>query len=188
MEHVTPFDWHRLFLGDEPALFFAEIAFRVVAVYVFAVLLVRMMGRRGYRGLSPFESVVIIALGSAAGDTMFYPQVLLLYAFVVIALVVGLDRVFAGLQVRSKAVNSFIEGDPLLVVSGGRIDYDAVRRASMRPDELLAMLREQGIDNVGELRFAFIERTGGLGFIRYTKGEWRPGERTFPADLSGESG
>ena len=188
MEHVTPFDWHRMLLGDEPVLFFLEIAFRVVAVYVFAVLLVRMMGRRGNRGLSPFESVVIIALGSAAGDTMFYPQVPLLYAFVVIAMVVGLDRIFASLQLRSKAVNSFIEGNPLLVVSDGRVDYAAARRANLRPDELLAMLREQGIDDVGELRFAFVERTGRLGFFRYPKGEERPGERTFPADLSDGSG
>ncbi len=38
-------------------------------------LVLRLMGKRGNRSLSPFANVVIIALGSATGDSMFYPQV-----------------------------------------------------------------------------------------------------------------
>ncbi len=83
MDPVSPFDWHRMFLGAEPPLYFLEIIFRIAALYTFTVLAVRLMGKRGNRNLSPFQTVVIIALGSATGDTMFYPQVPLLYAFLV---------------------------------------------------------------------------------------------------------
>jgi len=110
MDPVTPFDWHRMFLGNEPPLYFLEIAFRVVLIYVFAVLALRLMGKRGNRNLSPFQTVVVIALGSAAGNTMFYPQVPLLYAMLVIVVVVALHRVFAIAQIKAKGVNTFLEG------------------------------------------------------------------------------
>jgi len=182
MDPVTPFDWHRMFLGNEPPLYFLEIAFRVVLIYVFAVLALRLMGKRGNRNLSPFQTVVVIALGSAAGDTMFYPQVPLLYAMLVIVVVVALHRVFAIAQIKAKGINTFLEGDPLIVIEAGVLLPESLRKARMRPDEIMGMLREQGIEDTGVVRFAFLERTGTLGIFRYSEKERRSGENTFPAE------
>ncbi|PRY93808.1 uncharacterized protein DUF421 [Hasllibacter halocynthiae] len=166
MENVTPFDLHRMFIGDEPPLYFAEIAFRTVAVYAFAVVALRYMGSRGNRGFSPFENVVIIALGSAAGDTMFYPQVPLLYAFMVIALVITMDRFSAVAQMRSGRVNTFLEGLPLLMVEEGQVLQEALRKAGIRHDELLGLLRAQGVEHLGEVRHALLERSGEISVFR----------------------
>ncbi len=70
------------------------------------------MGKRGKRNISPFQTAVIIAPGSAAGDSMFYPHVPLRYALVIITVVVAFDRALAIAQTRAKAVNSFLEGNP----------------------------------------------------------------------------
>ncbi len=186
MDPVTPFDWHRMFLGTEPPLYFLEILFRVTAIYCFAVLALRLMGKRGNRNLSPFENVVIISLGSAAGDTMFYPQVPLVYAFLVVTGVVALNRIFAFAQTKVKAVNVFLEGKPLIVVRDGKLVPQAMHRARMRPDEVKGMLREQGIEDTGVVRFAFLERTGTLGVFRYSKAEERAVESTYPAGIASE--
>ncbi len=104
---------------------------------------------------------------------MFYPQVPLLYAFVVIAAVVALNRVFAILQTQMKSVNTFLEGDPLVVVKSGALVPEAMCKARMRPDEIMGMLREQGIEDTGDVRFAFLERTGALGIFRFSESEQR---------------
>lgn len=187
MEPITPFDWHRIFVGNEPPLFFLEIVFRVVVIYLFTVLLLRIMGKRANPNLSPFQTVVIIALGSATGDTMFYPQVPILYACGVIAVVVLLDRLMAIAQLRFKPINVFLEGEPMMVIREGRVVDEALRRAAIRPDEFLALLRQQGIDNTGTVRYAFLERSGQLGFHRYDPRAEREGRSTFPLNLS-ESG
>ncbi|MEO5826859.1 MAG: YetF domain-containing protein [Gemmatimonadales bacterium] len=183
MDPVSPFDWHRMFVGSEPPMFFLEILFRVAAMYTFTVLAVRLMGKRGSGNLSPFESVVIIALGSAAGDTMFYPQVPLLYAFLVIAGVVALNRLFAVAQTKAESINAFLEGRPLILIKEGKLIPHALHLAQMRPDEVKGMLREQGIEDTGVVRFAFLERSGGLGVFRFSESETRSGETTFPADV-----
>lgn len=161
-------------------LYLLEIVFRTVLVYLFAAVMLRFMGKRGNRGLSPFENVVIIALGSATGDTMFYPQVPIFYAWLVIAVVVLLDNLMAAAQLRFGHLNTFIEGDPRLMVFEGEIVDANLKQAKLRRDEFLAMLRTQEITDTGEVRYAFLERSGQLGLFRYDKGEGKTRESTYP--------
>ena len=184
MEPAVPFDWHRIFVGDEPALFYAEIAFRVVVIYVYALILIRFMGKRGSRNLSPMENLVIIALGSATGDSMFYPEVPLTYAALVVTLTVGLSRLAAEAQLRSRRANAFIDGFPLLMLRHGALVEGALERARMRRDEFDGMLRIQSIANTVEVRYALLERTGELSVFRYGDGEAVDGEDTWPPDLA----
>ena len=182
METAVPFDWHRIFVGDEPAAFYLEIVFRVVVVYGYSVLLVRLMGKRGSQALSPLENMVIIALGSAVGDSMFYPEIPLTYAFVIVTVIVGLSRLMANLQQQSAGFNDFMDGKPLLLVRDGKLDDDAVARARMRDDEVLALLRLQGVEDTGEIRLAWLERTGEVSIFRYGEGDVLPkGRSTTPA-------
>lgn len=185
MDPVTPFDWHRMFIGEQPPLFFLEIVFRVVVIYLFTVLLLRFMGKRGQQQLSPFEFVVVIALGSATGDVMFYPQVPILYACLVVVVVVTLSSLAGQAQLRSQRVNDFLEGRPRLLIEHGRVLDENVRLERLRPDEFLGLLREEGIEQTGEVRYAFLERSGKLGLYRYDEGEARDGEPTFPLHLAG---
>lgn len=85
---VTPLDLQRMFIGAHPPLFLIEIVIRILLVYGFAAVVLRWMGKRGRRAFSPFELLVVIALGSATGDSMFYPEIPILHAWVVIAAVV----------------------------------------------------------------------------------------------------
>ena len=184
MEPATPFDWHRMFIGDNPPLFFLEILFRVVVIYLFAAVCLRFMGKRGQRQLSPFEFVVVIALGSATGDAMFYPQVPILYAWVVIGAVVGLSGVVAKAQLWSVRVNRFLEGTPRPLVWEGRVLDENVRRENLRPDEFLGMLREAGIEQTGDVRYVFLERSGNIGYVTNDDPDRPSGTSTFPLGLN----
>ena len=67
---IIPFDLQRMFIGDLSPWFYGEIIFRTAFLYLAAILL-RLMGKRGMSSLSPFEQVILIALGSEVGGPMF---------------------------------------------------------------------------------------------------------------------
>lgn len=184
MDPAIPFDWHRMFIGNEPPLFFLEIVFRIVAIYLFAAVLLRFMGKRGQGQLSPFEFVVVIALGSATGDAMFYPEVPILYAWAVIAVVVLLSVGLSKAQLYSARVNAFLEGEPRPLVWRGQVLHENVARENLRPDEFRAMLREQGLGRTDDLAFAFLERSGRLGYHRDPNAAPGPALTTLPDDLA----
>ena len=184
MDPATPFDWHRMFIGDEPILYLLEIVFRTVFIYAYAVFMLRFMGKRGQSNLSTFQNVVIVALGSATGDSMFYPSVSILYACVVITTIVGLGRMLQELQTRFQPLNSFLQGKPLLMLKDGKVIEAALSEARLRTDEFYAMLRDQGIRNTGEVEFAFLERTGMLSVYKFNEEDEVDGKPTFPLYMS----
>jgi len=65
---MTPFDWQRMLLDSFPPMFIAEVALRAFFAFCAVFLFLKISGRRGIRQLSLFELVVILTLGSAAGD------------------------------------------------------------------------------------------------------------------------
>jgi uncharacterized membrane protein YcaP (DUF421 family) len=85
---IQAFDWRRMLWGDEPPLFLLEIVFRTMVIYGYTMALMRWLGSRTIGQLSSIEFLLVIALGSAVGDAMFYPDVPLLHAIAVITVVV----------------------------------------------------------------------------------------------------
>ncbi|UQN05281.1 DUF421 domain-containing protein [Deinococcus sp. QL22] len=159
---IVPFDWGRMFLGDVPPLFLLEIVFRTTLMFVWLMLLLRITGKRGLAQLSPLELAIVIGLGSAAGDPMFYPEVPLLHAMLTLALVVGLQRLLTFLVIRSERVETFVEGLPVELVRDGVVVPHALGRANLSREDLFERLRGQGVRQLGEVQRAYFEQDGNL--------------------------
>ena len=180
MDPVTPFDWHRIFIGEQPGLFYVEILVRTALMYLWALLLIRYMGKRGSRNMSPVENVVVIALGSSTGDVMFYPEIPLTYAMIVIALIVAMSRLLAEWQLRSVKVNAFTDGFPLIMLREGQVVDAALEAARLRRDEFFGLLRQAGYEETNTLKLVLMERSGKLSIFCYPKGVEVAGVSTWP--------
>lgn len=66
-----PFDLQRMLLHEFPLMFVAEVALRALLAFIAVFVFLKVSGRRGIRQLSVFELVIILTLGSAAGDVSF---------------------------------------------------------------------------------------------------------------------
>jgi uncharacterized membrane protein YcaP (DUF421 family) len=99
-----------MFFGDEPPLFLLEITFRTIVIYLYTLFLIRWVGSRSIAQLSLVEFLLVIALGSAVGDAMFYPDVPLFHCILVITVVVLLDKAIAFLISRNATLEDVIEG------------------------------------------------------------------------------
>lgn len=175
---IIPFDLQRIFLGDYPPLYFAEIAFRVAVIYAYTLLLIRWIGPRSVAQLSLVELLLVIALGSAVGDAMFYDDVPLLVAMLVITLVVAINKLLDRLVVKSDRAARMIDGQPTRMVSDGAIDWQGMHHRNLGASEVKAMLRCEGITNLGQVAGAYMEASGGLSVFRATPPQ--PGLAIFP--------
>jgi uncharacterized membrane protein YcaP (DUF421 family) len=86
---VTSFDPQRILLKDLPLDFLGEVARRSIFAFCVVYLFLKLSGRRGIRQQSLFELVVILTLGSAAGDVSFYEDVPILPVAVVFLTLLG---------------------------------------------------------------------------------------------------
>lgn len=174
------FDLYRIFLGDHPPGFLLEILFRTVVMYLYVLLLLRLLGKRGMGQLSPFEFTIIIALGSAVGDPMFYADVPLLHCLAVVTVVVGLTRFVTYLSNRSEAAEKFLEGQPCCVVTDGELDLESIDQERFSREELFMLLREKGVSQLGQVRRAYVEPSGGISAFRAPEDRTGPGLPIIP--------
>ncbi len=163
---VIPFDLARMFFGTDPALFYLEIVFRTCVVYAYALILIRWVGGRGIAQMSTVEFLLVIALGSAVGDAMFYPDVPLFHAMLVITVVVIINKLLDLLIYRFSAAEKFVDGATVEIIRNGVINVSSLRSTKIGKNELFESLREQGVVNLGEVRQAYLESSGRFSVFR----------------------
>lgn len=176
---IIALDLKRMLIGDHPPLFFLEIVVRTVVIYAYTLLLLRWLGSRTVGQLSTVEFLLVIALGSAVGDAMFYPDVPLLQAMMVVTVVVVANKLLDMSISKSRRAERLLDGKPREVVRDGVVSRRFLDEDWMSLYELFQELREDGIEHLGEVRRAYIEKDGKVTVFRH-KGDITPGLAIVP--------
>lgn len=171
-------DLQSMLIGSEPPIFLVEIIVRTLIVYTYTLLLLRWLGSRTIGQLSTVEFLLVIALGSAVGDSMFYPEVPLLHALAVVTLVVLANKGLDILIARSKSAERALDGVPTEAISDGVICKAFLTDSSLGVSELLQQLRHRGVEHLGQVAHAYVEADGVLTVFR-SRGD-RPGLPIVP--------
>jgi uncharacterized membrane protein YcaP (DUF421 family) len=175
------FDWNRILFNELPAAFLLEVIMRSVIMFVVILVTLRASGKRGMKQLSIFELVLIIGLGSAAGDPMFYEDVGILPALtvflVIILLYVGITR----LTDRFSWFERVMEGEPVYVIQGGKILLDGLNRTGLSREELFGALRLSNVEHLGQVKTVLIETSGDVSILFFPDDEVKPGLPIYPA-------
>src|SRR5215203_3679065 len=138
LQTLLEFNWKELLLGSEEWSFLPETILRSLIMFTVIVISLRLLGKRGVKQLSVFELVVIIGLGSAAGDPMFYKDVGLLPALIVFIMVVTLYTFVTYLTGKNKTFEKIIEGKPVCLIKGGVFSIENFKKETVSEDEFFA--------------------------------------------------
>ncbi|OYW90814.1 MAG: hypothetical protein B7Z23_09220 [Pseudomonadales bacterium 32-61-5] len=179
---MTPFDWQRMWLNDLPLLFVAEVALRALFAYVAVFLFLKISGRRGIRQLSLFELVVILTLGSAAGDVSFYDDVPLLPILAVFVTLLLLYRLTMLAMAHSTRLTSWMEGKPITIIKDGLYELKSLDRLNISSDEFFMELRQQGVEHLGQVRLGIVETDGDISLFFAQPSAVKPGLSVLPVE------
>ncbi|MFW6437451.1 MAG: DUF421 domain-containing protein [Armatimonadota bacterium] len=166
-EPIVPFDLHRMFIGEMPPLFMAEVVVRTLIIYFYALAIVRLMSKRGMSELTPLEYLLIIAMGSSAGDPMLYPDVPLLHAMIVLGILIFVRRGIIWSSQRIEQLEHIAEAPPVMVIDDGEVLRDVLDDEELEMASLLEELRREGIRYLSEVEFAYLEPSGRVSVFRY---------------------
>ncbi|MET1077733.1 MAG: DUF421 domain-containing protein [Pseudomonas sp.] len=177
---MTAFDWQRMLLDDVTWGFLGEVAARTSLAFVVVFVFLKIAGRRGVRQLSLFELVVILTLGSAAGDMTFYEDVPLLPVMMVFIAMSLCYRAITYLMSRSARFQAWVEGEPFTLIRDGRFELQSLRQGNISHDEFLMELRQQGVEHLGQVRLGIVEVNGDVSLYFYPQEATRPGLSVLP--------
>ncbi|MES2818243.1 MAG: YetF domain-containing protein [Pseudomonadota bacterium] len=177
---MTAFDWQRMLLDNIPLEFLGEVAARTLLAFVVVFLFLKIAGRRGVRQLSLFELVIILTLGSAAGDMTFYEDVPLLPVLTVFAIMAVCYRLTTALMSRHPRFQAWLEGQPFTLIRDGQFELETLTQGNIAHDEFLMELRQQGVEHLGQVRLGIVEVNGDVSLYFYDPATTRPGLSVLP--------
>lgn len=158
---------HKLFIGpDFSFLLIFEIIFRTGFMFLYTIFNVRLMDKRSMGLLNPFEIIIIIALGSAVGDPMFYRNIPLLHGMIVISTIVFIERVIAKISIRSRFFERMLNGNPVMIIQDGNLIQGAMKEQHFSKSELYSILRLRGVMRIADVEFAYLEPSGSISIIK----------------------
>ena len=143
-----------------------DIVVRAFFAFLFVFLLTRLIGRRELRSLQPFDLILLVVVGDlmqqgiTQSDMSFTGAVLATGTFAVLVLAVSY------LGFRFRRVQPLLDPQPLIVVQDGEVIDANLRKERMTVDELLAEARQQQIASLDEIRWAVLESSGKVSFIK----------------------
>ena len=181
---VAPgFGWKQLLLGGEEWNFLPETMLRTLIMFVMIVTGLRILGKRGVKQLSVFELVVIIGLGSAAGDPMIYKDVGILPALLVFSIIISLYTLVTYLIGKNKNFELLLEGKPVCLIKDGMFSIENFKKEALGEDEFFSELRLHGVSQLGQLEEAIEESSGNISVFYYPDEEVKYGLPIMPNSL-----
>jgi len=176
-------DFKQILLGSEDWSFLLETVLRTSIMFVIIILGLRLLGKRGVKQLSVFELVVIIGLGSAAGDPMFYKDVGIIPAIVVFTMIISLYSIITYFIGKSKKFEQLVEGQPICLIDEGVFCIDDFKKESLGEDEFFAELRLKGVSHLGQIEKAIEEISGEISVFYYEDKDIKYGLPIMPGSL-----
>jgi len=126
----------------------------------------RVLGRRELSSLAPSDLILLVVLGDLIQNGVTQSD----YSMTGVVLAtstIGLCAVGTSLLVyKSKRLSKIIEGDPLIIVQDGKPIENNMRSERVKLDDVMEEAREQQIENLDEVKWAVLEPTGKITFIK----------------------
>lgn len=154
--------------------------------YVGLLTLLRLSGKRSIAKMNVFDFVVIVALGSVLAGSITAPSVGLVDMLAAIAVLLGLQQVFAVLTRRSKRLEQWINGKPTILLYRGHMLQEQLRRQRVTEEEVQAAVRAGGGARLEDVDAVVLETDGQFTILREVpRGD--PAETTL-SDVEGVPG
>jgi len=143
-----------------------ESVLRGAAIYVFLLVIMRISGKRSFAEITTFDFVLLLVIGETTQQALLGEDFSLTNAFIVIATLVGIDIALSLWKQRSKSFARLLEGRPLVLVADGEVLKDRMDEVRVDVDDILAAGRElQGLERLDQIKYAVLERNGGISII-----------------------
>jgi uncharacterized membrane protein YcaP (DUF421 family) len=156
-------DWGELFELSVPAL---ELVIRGSATYWFLFLLFRFVLRRDIGSIGITDVLFVVIIADAAQNAMAGEYKSITDGFILIATIAAWNVLLDWLNFKFLTLRSVIEARPLLLVRNGSLVVHNLSKELLTQEEVLAKLRGEGVENIEDVKAAYLENDGTVSVIK----------------------
>ncbi len=150
-----------------------ELMLRGTLVYWLLFLIFRFILRRDVGSVGIADILLLVIVADAAQNAMAGGYDTFAEGAILVCTIVAWNWLLDFLSYHFEAVRRFAEPSRLTLIRKGSPQLRNMRREFITMQELLAKLREQGIEDINEVKAAYLEGDGQISVIRNVAGPSR---------------
>ncbi|MEW9669145.1 YetF domain-containing protein [Ammoniphilus sp. 3BR4] len=151
---------------------------RATVAYLFLFSIIKFLGQRTMSTLQAQDFLFAIVIGDVIGEPLVNGEVSLAGPLAVALTLTGIHYFTTLMALKSSKFRRFVDEEPRLLVSRGKILRNMMRRSKVTLDMLLMSARMNNVTRLSDVELAILEPNGEISII--TKGQANP---VTPKDL-----
>lgn len=138
---------------------------RTVILYVFAIISLRIMGKRQIGELQPSDLVVTLLISQIISIPIQDTDIPLVNTIIPILLLIGFEILTSVFNMKSIKFRSFMHGHPVVIINDGVLNQKLLKELRFTLDDLLESLRQKDIFDISQVQYAIVETNGQLSVL-----------------------
>lgn len=144
---------------------YIQIILRSVAVYAFIILAIRLFGKKELAQLSIIDLVFILLISNSVQNAMVGNNTSLQGGLVAAFSLFILNFALKKLSYKNTRFNELLEGKAVMLIYKGQVNDEHLRMTGITTNELLAAVREHGVQKIEDVDLAMLEVDGNISVI-----------------------
>ncbi len=139
---------------------------RGVATYLFLLLIFRLSGKRSLAQITTFDAILVLIISEAIQEALIGGDPSMTNAFLLVVTLLGLDMLMQSISARWQAADKLLNSVPLVLIEDGQVLQERLAQMRVTEDDILEEARRLlGIERLEQIKYAVLERNGGITII-----------------------
>lgn len=154
-----------------PDVSLLETIVRGVLMYLSIFVLLRVILRGRTSAVTVSDLLVLVLIADAAQNAMAADYQSITNGIVLVATIVLSSFAMDWLAYRIPAMRRFVHPDRKALVTNGRVLRKTLKEELMTEEELMTQLRLNGVEDVAEVKAAYLEGNGEISVLKRDSGD-----------------
>lgn len=142
-----------------------DVTLRSLVVYVFMLVCLRLFGKNQLSQLNAGDVILLLLISNAVQNAMVGENTSLEGGLTAALVLFAVNFALKRLMFNNTHIRSWIEEEPYILIKDGKMDEHMLLKVKITPEELLEVVREHGVEHVGEVKLAVLEVDGNISVV-----------------------
>ena len=138
---------------------------RVIILYLFVTIAIRIMGKRNIGELQPTELVITLLLSEFASIPIEDNSIPLINSLIPVMVLISLEIINSVISMKNTKFRSLSDGNEVFIIKNGQLDQKQLKKLRLTVEDVLTALRQKDVFDINEVAYALIETNGTLSVL-----------------------
>ena len=141
-------------------MFYFDVALKLLLGFLALILVINLTGKGNLAPASASDQVQNYVLGGIVGGVIYNPDITIPEFMLILVIWLMLVLSLRWLKKHNNLVKRWVDGEPVVLISKGQLDVQAMKQVGLSAHDLSFKLRMQGIYTIKDVKQAILEQDG----------------------------